>query len=215
MWNLNEYEKFVWNQKRRQEFMERAFRPPPPLPRDELSLNNFIDWLLEPPDFRLFAYKHATSEIAPTSFIDSITRQRPSRIFCDRLLDGTPREFEDLVATFFRQLGGQVVNGNRGADGAIDALWNTPSGDYIVQCKRRKKNIGEPVIREIFGVAANSTARGAFIVVASGFSSNATRFVEGLKPRIGLINGEELFNLMSLVMPTEAREIQNRSPKKK
>ena len=35
-------------------------------------------------------------------------------------------------------MGGDVIPGAKGADGAIDLLWRTPEGDYIVQCKNGK-----------------------------------------------------------------------------
>ena len=212
---MDEYQRFVWNDKRYQEFTKRAFRPPPTLPHDEQSLKTFIDWLLEPPDFRLFAYRSDIHEFEPTSLIEILLRTRPSTLFCDRLLESTPRQFQDLVADFFRRLGGQVVNGKNGPDGGIDALWKTPCADYIIQCKRKRGKTGEPVIREIFGLAAKNTVRGAFIVAIGGFSENATGFAEGLKPQIGFINGEEFFKLLSLVMPTVAQEIQTRTPRKK
>lgn len=47
---LNEY------YKGHNEFMGKFVEPPPPLPHDEPSLNVFIDWLLQPPRFRIFAY---------------------------------------------------------------------------------------------------------------------------------------------------------------
>jgi hypothetical protein len=170
-------------------------------------MNVFIDWLLQPPDFRSHAYKSSVKLPTDMSeFIAELVIPFDSRVFRDRLLDSGPREFQDLVADFFRQLGGQVINGNTGADGAIDALWKTPRGDYIIQCKKRRQKVGEPVVREIFGAAAKNVAHGAFIVTTSEFINNAVQFADGVKPQIGLINGKELFNLVTLAMPAVARK---------
>jgi restriction endonuclease Mrr len=195
-----------------------AKQPPLPKPRDEESLLRFTDWLLSFPGYRRYASLSKELPLQDVNeFAIQIVKQLPHVAFCNKLLQESPRRFQELVGELFRNLGGSVVLGGNNADGAIDVLWKTGMGSYILQCKRWRNKVGEPVVREVCGAAADGTVevRGCFIVTTSEFTDNAVRFAESVrKPRIGLIDGKELFNLMSQVMPTMVQDIQRRSSEK-
>lgn len=87
------------------------------------------------------------------------------------------RQFEDLVAAAYRQLGYTVLPTAPGVDGGIDLILTREGERVFVQCKHWKAwQVGAPVVRELFGlVVANRASRG--IVVTSGtFSREALAF---------------------------------------
>lgn len=186
-----------------QEFLEQSQKPLPPKPYDEQSLVAFLNWLLQPPRYRMFAYP--SGQPIPDDkeqFIKSLIRPLPHEYFCNKLAKYRPRDFEGLVADFLRCLGGLVITGPHGADGGVDLRLRTSNKDYIFQCKRRKDKVGLSFVREVHEVAANVQAQGAFIVSVSEFTDDAIYYAKGLSPRVGLIDGKELFNLMTQFTPT-------------
>lgn len=143
-------------------------------------------------------------------FIRSLLRPQPYRIFCDKLLKLTPKEFVRLVSDLFRQMGDNVMTGPEGADEAIDILCKTPEGDYVVQCKRWKAKVGVPTVREVYGAALKHRALGVFIVTVSKFTPKARGFIVDLPPPpVRLIDGEKLFDLMNQYMPTVVADIRD------
>ncbi len=193
-------------------FVERPKEPMPPKPHDDQSLTIFLDWLLQAPNYRMFAYPSRQPGPEDTEqFIKSLLRPLPHEDFRDKLARYSPKEFERLVANFLQSLGGgQVIAGEQGTDGGIDLKLRTSKGYYIVQCKRWKAKVGVPIVREVYGVATNVQAKGAFIISTSKFTNDAIYYTENLSPRVGLIDGEELFNLMTLFTPTIVEDILGR-----
>ncbi len=192
------------------EYLEQPQKPPLPKSHDEQSLVVFLNWLLQPPKYRNFAYISSLQPLPEDmkQFIKSLLRPLPNQIFCDKLLGKSPKYFEELIADLLRRLGGQVIPGIRGADGGIDLFVKTPQGDYIVQCKRWKRKVGVAVVREVYGIASKSEAKGAFVISVSEFTDAAVYFSENLDPQVGLIDGRELFYLMTQIMPTVVEDIQ-------
>ena len=141
-------------------------------------------------------------------FVKMLLTPQPYMIFRDILQKFTPKEFVGLVSDLFQQLGGTVMTGPEGADEAIDILFKTPEGDYIVQCKRWKAKVGVPTVREVYGAAVKHQAKGAFIVTVSEFTDTAKWFITDLRPPpVRLIDGKELFDLMNQHMPTVVADI--------
>ena len=131
---------------------------------------------------------------------------QPYILFCDKLQEFTPNEFVRLVSDLFRQMGHDAKTGPVGANEAID-IWL--DGDYIVQCKKWKANVGEPTVREVYGAAVKHQAKGVFIVAVSEFTDKAKSFVIDLRPPpVRLIDGKELFDLMNQYMPSVVADIQ-------
>lgn len=197
-----------------QEFLElpkfEPSKPLPPKPHDEQSLVVFLNWLLQPLKSKRSAHTSLQRPLSENNaqFIESLVRPLPYHVFCDKLLGESPKYFEELIADFLRRLGGQVIPGVRGADGAIDLSVKTPQGDYIVQCKRWKNKVDVAVVREVYGVASKLEAKGAFVISVSEFTDTAAYFSENLNPPVGLIDGRELFYLMTQIMPSVVEDIQ-------
>lgn len=195
----------MWYYDDKFEERQRFLGTPPPFEKGLLAI---IDFLSLPPSWRSHSYKEKMPEISSIGdFMTYLVTKSPNMVFHDQLLTLKYRDFESIVGQLLSKLGGNVIQGKRGADGTIDLLWNTPGGNYIIQCKKWKSKVGEKIIREVYGAAMKFNANGAFIVTTSEFSANAVNFAEDLSPKLGLIDGKELFNLMSLLIPTVVEDI--------
>lgn len=108
--------------------------------------------------------------------------------------DMSPVEFEEAVCDLFQGLGYNLSVTKQSGDGGIDLDGHRNGlggGRVVVQCKRYKDNVGEPVVRDLLGVMAsdNSIERG-FVVTTGKFTRQAIDFAAG--ERITLIDGAEL-----------------------
>ena len=193
-----------------EEYIKRGFELQPPNPHDEQSLNIFIDWLLLPPNYRTQDFRHpkaisrniSTEPENMEQWIKQLLIPPPHKIFCEKLHGFTPKYFEDLIGDLFRSLGGRVQSSGGVADGGIDLWLETLQGKYVIQCKKWKNSkVGEPIVRDIAGVAAKKQVEGALIFTTSVFTDSAINFTKNFHPRIGLIDGEQLFKIMNLIFP--------------
>lgn len=74
------------------------------------------------------------------------------------------------------------------------------SGKYIIQCKRYTGSVGEPIIRDLYGVVTSERANKGILMTTGYFTKSAIAFTEG-KP-IELIDGtamQDLFMQYGLV----------------
>jgi hypothetical protein len=101
-------------------------------------------------------------------------------------------EFEAFVATLFENEGWQTSLTARGADMGIDIEMHRPDDGKraIVQCKKWKGNVGQPVVRDLYGAMHHMSADAGYIVSSSEFTRAAISFAQG-KP-VHLIGGAEL-----------------------
>lgn len=83
-------------------------------------------------------------------------------------------------------------------DGGIDLIaYNYEpvlSGKYIIQCKRYSGIVGEPIIRDLYGVITSERANKGILITTGYFTKSAIAFAEG-KP-IELIDGKQLDTLL-------------------
>lgn len=184
---------------------------PPQKPFDDKSLTKFIYWLLLPTKYKCYPFSEtsantSTQPMNTSEWLSQLVQPQPYRIFCDKLLLIKPKEFENFVGDLFKELGCHVTAGSGTADGGIDLWLNTAQGKYIVQCKKWKNKVGEGVIRDIVGVTAKYQIEGAFVVTTSEFTDNAIGFAKDLNPRIGLMDGQELFALTKMISPSKVAD---------
>jgi hypothetical protein len=101
-------------------------------------------------------------------------------------------EFEAFVATLFESEGWETSLTPRGADEGIDIeMRKTLDGETaIVQCKKWSGNVGQPVVRDLYGAMHHRGCDTGYVVTSSGFTPAAIAFAQG-KP-ICLIGGAEL-----------------------
>lgn len=106
----------------------------------------------------------------------------------------TPREFEAALKLLFERKGFSVELTKASGDGGIDLHVVSPvpivGGRYIVQAKRYKDSVGEPVLRDLYGTLIHERAMKAILITSGYFTKSALAFAEG-KP-IELIDGEAL-----------------------
>jgi len=118
-------------------------------------------------------------------------------------------DFEDLVEKLIKQLGFITEERNRSADGGIDirAISEKPilKGLYIIQCKRYKKPISEPIIRDLYGVVSSERANKGILITNSNFTKAAEKFAKN-KP-LELINGNKLVQLLEKYLKEKVEKI--------
>jgi restriction system protein len=109
-------------------------------------------------------------------------------------------QFEQLVGTLLRNMGFIVEHTPLSGDGGIDiiATTNKPiyKGTYLIQCKYWSSPIGEPAIRDLYGVVISRNANKGIVITNSTFSERAMEFASD--KNIELIDGSALNNLFSI-----------------
>ena len=105
-----------------------------------------------------------------------------------------PREFERLTCTLFRQMGYEVLQTKYTGDGGIDAYLRRGSALTLLQCKRVKGSVGEPVLRDLFGTMHAKNAQAGLVVTTGSVSKKARAWSAG-KP-IRIIELNELVGLI-------------------
>lgn len=108
------------------------------------------------------------------------------------------QEFERVCGQLMSALGFQIEYTKASGDGGIDILaYNSApllKGKYIVQCKRYSGNVGQPIIRDLYGVVAAEQATKGILITTGGFAAPAKDFASKLP--IELIDGTMLINLL-------------------
>lgn len=108
-------------------------------------------------------------------------------------------EFENVCQALVEKMGFTTQTTKASGDGGIDliAYNHQPllSGKYIIQCKRYAGSVGEPIIRDLYGVIMSERANKGILMTTGHFTKSAIGFAEG-KP-IELIDGPTLKSLMN------------------
>ena len=107
-------------------------------------------------------------------------------------------EFENVCQVLVEKMGFTTQTTKASGDGGIDliAYNHQPllSGKYIIQCKRYAGSVGEPIIRDLYGVIMSERANKGILMTTGHFTKSAISFAEG-KP-IELIDGIKLKELL-------------------
>lgn len=107
-------------------------------------------------------------------------------------------EFENVCKQVFENMGFDVETTKASGDGGIDliAYNHQPllSGKYIVQCKRYSGSVGEPIIRDLFGVVMSERANKGILMTTGYFTRSAITFAKD--KQIELIDGTMLRELL-------------------
>ncbi len=109
--------------------------------------------------------------------------------------------FEQRCLALLKAMGYEVSHVGASGDGGIDirAKDTTPlrGASIIVQCKDQKQPVGEPRVREFYGlVVSEGVHKGVFMTTAD-FTAPAQKFAEG--KRLELIDGSGLEELESQI----------------
>ena len=107
-------------------------------------------------------------------------------------------QFEDYVSNIFRKLGFEVEATNYSNDGGVDliATFKQPifSGKYIIQCKNWTVPVGQPEVRDLYGVVMDQRANKGILITPSDYTQQAYDFANG--KNIELINGTILSTII-------------------
>lgn len=99
--------------------------------------------------------------------------------------------FEQEVLTYLQTMGFEAERTEKTADGGIDIIAhsNEPlfQGKYVIQCKNWSNPVGEPVVRDLYGVVTAERANKGILITASRFTASAMKFAKD-KP-LELIDG--------------------------
>jgi len=123
----------------------------------------------------------------------------------DQVMDQSPTFFEQVVLDVLHAMGyggpredaalrlGQ--SGDEGVDGAIreDRLG---LDTIYIQAKRWKGGVGRPEIQKFVGALHGQKASKGVFITTSGYSKEAIDYADGVTPRVILIDGKELAQLM-------------------
>ncbi|GAP14120.1 restriction endonuclease [Longilinea arvoryzae] len=107
----------------------------------------------------------------------------------------TPEEFEELIAVFFRSFNYRARRVGQTGDHGVDlVVYTKRQGKWIVQCKRYRSSVGEPVVRDFYGTMLHEAASQGFVMTTGTFTPQAVEWVRG-KP-ITLYDGPALVKLL-------------------
>jgi len=100
------------------------------------------------------------------------------------LLELEPTRFEELVAELFRLRGHKAKQIGGAGDHGVDIEVRTTDGErWVVQCKRWRKRVGEPKVRDFYGAVQHEKADKGVIIATGGFTGPARRWAKG-KPLV-------------------------------
>ncbi len=122
-----------------------------------------------------------------------------------RVKTGSPAFFEGLVVELLLKMGyggsradaGQAIGkgGDEGIDGVISE--DRLGLDIVyLQAKRWEGSVGRPEIQKFVGALHGKRAKKGVFITTGSFSSDATAYVEHIDPKVVLIDGRRLAELM-------------------
>lgn len=123
----------------------------------------------------------------------------------DRVRDGSWEAFEQLVLDVLRAMGyggpeGSIERlGGQGGDEGVDGVIreDTLGLDLIyVQAKSWEATVGRPEVQKFFGALHGKRATKGVFITTSKFSAEARDFAQGVTPRVILVDGRQLAELM-------------------
>ncbi len=107
------------------------------------------------------------------------------------LLAFSPSQFEDAVVELLRAQGYTAQRTGATGDHGVDVRARSGNGEiYVAQCKRWRGAVGEPVVRDFYGVMQHEKADKGAIFTTGTFTRAAQEWARG-KP-IELYDGERL-----------------------
>ncbi len=97
----------------------------------------------------------------------------------DNLFNLTPTEFEQWVKEhIFEKEGWRVSETKKTGDGGIDLILWKNNEKSIAQCKRFRKTVGEPLVRDFYGTMMSEGVSRGYFVTTGLFSLPALKFAE-------------------------------------
>lgn len=111
-------------------------------------------------------------------------------------MDG--HQFEELIENLLKKMDFITERRKVTSDGGIDIIAHNSQplykGKYIIQCKRFTGTIGEPILRDLYGVVNSENANKGILITNSTFTSSAIEFARN--KQLELIDGSKLSELL-------------------
>ncbi len=96
------------------------------------------------------------------------------------LLNLSPTEYENMVMELYQAYGHQAKRTRATGDHGVDVVVQTKSGEkWIVQCKRWRGTVGEPIVRDFFGTMQHEKADKGAVITSGRFTQQAREWVKG------------------------------------
>jgi restriction system protein len=123
----------------------------------------------------------------------------------DRVYDQSPEFFEQLVLDLLHAMGyggtrdDAVERLGRSGDAGVDGVIREDRlglDSIYVQAKKWRDVVGRPEIQKFFGALHGQRATKGVFITTSGFSREAVEYADGVTPRVILVDGKELAQLM-------------------
>jgi len=102
------------------------------------------------------------------------------------------REFERFVARLFEKMGYTINITAASADEGVDIFLERGDRRAIVQCKKYKGTVGQPIVRDFYGTMVHSRVEQGYIITTGTFSLPAKQWAKG--KQIHLVDGAELID---------------------
>ena len=132
--------------------------------------------------------------------------QNENRQACEGIDTLSGVEFEHVCKRLLENMGFSVETTKASGDGGIDLIgYNTQpllSGKYIIQCKRYAGSVGEPIIRDLYGVVTSERANKGILLTTGYFTKSAISFAQD-KP-LELIDGLQLKELINRYLSSDS-----------
>jgi len=107
----------------------------------------------------------------------------------------SPDEFENVVAKFFESIGYRSRVSENVQDHGVDVFVYDGKGEkWVVQCKRYRGVVGEPILRDLLGAMLHEKATRAFLMTTGTISQKAREWIQD-KP-ITVYESEGLVRLL-------------------
>jgi restriction system protein len=123
----------------------------------------------------------------------------------ERVREQTPEFFEDVVLDVLQAIGyggsreDAAERLGRSGDGGVDGVIREDKlglDQIYVQAKRWANTVGRPDIQQFVGALNGQRASKGVFITTSTFSREAVDYAEGISPRVVLVDGKQLAELM-------------------
>lgn len=109
-----------------------------------------------------------------------------------------PIHFEKIISTLFKKMGYEVLLTKTSRDEGIDLIITKNGRKSVVQCKRYTGNVGQPIVRDLYGSMIHNRAENAYLITTGLFSLPAQTWASG-KP-IYLVDGKMLIEWIEEIL---------------
>lgn len=108
-------------------------------------------------------------------------------------------EFEQLICKLMKAMGFFVEQTSLSNDGGIDIIAEHQEpifkGKYLIQCKNWSGVVGQPEVRDLYGVVISEGANKGILITTSHFTKQAQDFANN--KNIELVDGRTVLSLLS------------------